>query len=114
VGILLKIFQLLGAKFTKDFVVFLALKVFLTSLVLIALPIALTYYGSTFLTGIYDRVTDYASGQLGSSSLESVVLNVSGLTAFLINHLRLVDAFNVIITAIGLRVLMNLIPFSKV
>lgn len=113
-GILLKIFQLLGAKFTKDFVVFLALKVFLTSLVLIALPIALTYYGSTFLTGVYDRVTDYASGELDSSLLESVVLNVTGLTAFLVNHLRLVDAFNVIITAIGLRFLMNLIPFSKV
>ena len=113
-GILLKIFQILGAKFTKDFLIFLALKVFLTSLVLIALPIALTYYGSTFLTGIFDRVTDYANSNVGSSSLESVVINVSGLTAFLVNHLRLADAFNVIISAIGLRVLMNLIPFSKV
>lgn len=113
-GILLKIFQLLGAKFTKDFVVFLALKVFLTSLVLIALPIALTHYGSTFLTGIYNRGIDYASDSVGNSSLESVVINVSGLAAFLVDHLRLVDAFNVIVSAIGVRVIMNLISFSKI
>lgn len=113
-GLLLKIFQILGAKFTKDVVVFALFKVFLSSLVLIALPIALSMVATSLFSGIHTRVVDYANTQVSSSSLSSVIIQVDGLAAFFVNHLQLIPAFNVVISAVALRVTLNLIPFTKV
>ena len=113
-GILLKIFQLLGAKFTKDFVIFSLSKVFFTSLILVALPIALSSALLLFYQSINDKVLAYATGQVSTSSLSPVIIQVTGLAAWMVNHLQLIQAFNIIISAIALRVLLNLIPFSRV
>lgn len=112
-GLLLKIFQLLGASFGKDAIKFSLFKIFISSLVIIALPIALSMAATVLLSGIYDRVNEYATTETSESGLESVIMNVTGLAAFFVNHLFLIESFNVVMSAIALRVVLNFIPFSK-
>ncbi len=116
-GILLKIFQLLGAKFAKEVVVFTLFKTFIASLVLVAFPIAMSSALTILYTGIHERVLSYASDEVssysGSSSLQSVLIHVVGLTAFFVNHLNLIESFNVVLSAIALRVTLSFIPFIR-
>lgn len=113
-GILLRIFQLLGAKFTKDIVVFYLFKVFLTTLLLVAFPIALSMVLTTLYSEIHTRVISFASERVDSVAMSSVIIQVTGLAAFFVNHLNLIASFNVVISAIALRVVLNFVPFSKV
>lgn len=112
-GILLKIFQLLGAKFAKEVVVFTLFKTFIASLVLVAFPIALSAALTTLYSGIHERVLSYANDNVQSYSMQSVLINVVGLTAFFVNHLNLIESFNVVISAIALRVTLSFIPFIR-
>lgn len=113
-GILLKIFQLLGAKYTKDIVVFTLLKLFLASLMLVAFPVALSTALVILYNGINTRVLAFVSDRVTDASLSSVIIEASGLLAFFVNHLNLVESFDLIVSAIALRVLLNLVPFSRV
>ena len=116
-GLLLKIFQILGAKFTKDVIVFTVFKAFITSLILVSFPIALSVALTTLYSGVHERVLSFANDSIdasGSGNFQSVLIHVTGLTAFFVNHLNLIQSFNLIISAIALRIVLNFIPFLKI
>lgn len=111
-GILLSIFYSVVKFAFKQAAAFISLKAFLTTLLLISLPIVLNNLMGKFLEKIMDRVSDSVTTNTGS--IESIAYNFTGISAYFINHMRIDDALSVIFSAMAVRFTLSLIPFSRV
>jgi len=110
-GFLLSVFYSL-VKFAWSFSrAYIGMKGFLTTLLLVALPIVLNNFFGKFIEKIMNKVSDTADTNTGS--IESLSYNFTGLAAFFINHLRIDDALSIVFSAIAIRVTLSCIPFSK-
>lgn len=110
-GFLLSIFYAI-VEFAWSFSrAYIGFKGFMTTLMLIALPIVLNNFFGKFLEKIMMKVTDTVSTD--TSTIESITYNFTGLAAFFINHLRIADALSIVFSAIAIRVTLSMIPFSK-
>ena len=96
----------LSSFFGSAVVRFIALKIVLTTLMVVTLPIVLNNFAYKLL--------DLALNQISqSSSLSPAVINLTGLGAFFAERLNLVQVFNVIIAAVMTRFTLKLIPFVR-
>lgn len=87
---------------------FAATKIILVALFMVTLPIILNNVLYSLMDTVFSAVTDYASGK--DTGLETVA-NFTGLAAYMLNSLGLVDAFAVILSCMGIRFAISWIPF---
>lgn len=90
---------------------YVSAKTFMTTLLLVGLPIVLNNYAGRFIEKIMNRVSDSVSS--GTSGVDSIAYNFTGISAFFINHMRIDEAFSIVVSAIVIRITLSLIPFSK-
>jgi hypothetical protein len=88
----------------------LALKIILTALFMVILPIVL----NNVFYDIMESLLTAANEKVGDTGTTSAVLQLSGLAAFLASHLRLPEALSIIITGVTTKVTLRLIPFVRV
>lgn len=111
-GMLLSIFYAIVKSTFKTVAQWVALKAFLTTLLLIAFPIVLNNFLGRFLEKIMSRVSESVSSSTGT--LSSITYNFTGLSAFFINHMFIDDALSIVFSALATRFVLSLIPFSRV
>lgn len=111
-GILLSLFYAVVKSTFKTVAQWVALKAFLTTLLLIAFPIMMNNFMGKFLEKIMTKVSDSLSSATGT--LSSITYNFTGLSAFFINHMFIDDALSIIFSALATRFVLSLIPFSRV
>ncbi|UJS18630.1 MAG: DUF2523 domain-containing protein [Candidatus Jettenia sp.] len=104
------IFKLLGRWAFKSSVMFTCLKGFLTTVLLVYLPIVISNQAGKFISKLSTESLDYL-GNNAYSGITSVVYDITGLAAYFANHLRVVEAFAIIVSAVATRFVMRLIPF---
>jgi hypothetical protein len=97
----------LSSFFASSVARYLALKVILTTLFVVILPVIL----NNFAWKLLDIALSYISGIPG---LPPFVMHFTGLSAYFVNHLMLVQVFAIIIGAIMTRFTLKLIPFVRV
>lgn len=101
----------LGA-FTRLFAVMasnvLATKVILGTLFIVILPIIINNAIYSLMSTMMTTITTFAQAQ--NPDLESTV-SFTGLAAYMLNSLGLIDAFSVVLSAVALRFALTWIPF---
>ncbi|MCI5143937.1 MAG: hypothetical protein D3923_00075 [Candidatus Electrothrix sp. AR3] len=96
-----------GAKFLTDSLLkFLAFKVLAVTLFTVVLPVVL----KNLLTWLFGILTAQIN-QVDLGSLTDIVVELNGLAAWFAVHLRFMDCFSVLITAMVIRLTLNFIPF---
>lgn len=88
----------------------LALKIILTTLMMVILPIVL----NNIFYDIVESLLTTANERIGNSSVTSPTLTLTGLAAFLASYLRLPDALSILITGVVTKVALRMIPFVRV
>jgi len=86
---------------------FIALKVVLWTLCVSVLPIVIYNVFSYMVGEVFGLIEDMVEG----SSIESYVLEFTGLGGWLANTLNLPEAFALILSACIFRMTLNMIPF---
>ena len=100
-------FGSLGAKFVTDSLLkFVAYKAFAFTLLTVTFPIVI----KNLLTWLFELLTSYVT-TIDLGDLSATVVNLTGLGAYLAQHLQLVDSLSIILTAIAIRFTLNFIPF---
>ena len=87
---------------------YVALKTLLVTLIMVVLPILLTNFFGSIISGLLTL----AGEQLGSSS--SVVAELTGVAAYIATQLELPAAFAVIFSAFAAKFALKLIPFVRI
>lgn len=101
------IVSFLGRLITEGVVKWVAMRAFFYSLFVFVLPIILyNLFGK-----IVSELGSYALSHVGSQS--SIVIQLSGLAAYLAARLRLPEALSLVLSALSLRAALNFIPFVK-
>lgn len=103
---LLSWFGSLGAKFLTDSLLkFAAYKILAFVLLTVTFPIVI----KNLITWLFEILTSFVDDiELGD--LSSTVVELTGLAAYVAQHLQLVDCVSVILTAIAIRFTLNFIP----
>lgn len=97
-GLLGTIAGFFGSVLTSSVARFLALKVVLTTLFITVLPLVLKH----IIIWVSDGLLSSFTGVL-PSDVQSFVIQLSGLSGYLANQLRLVEAVSIILSALCLR-----------
>lgn len=98
------------ARFFTDAVLrWIALKVILTFLFTIVVPIVLT----NFLYEIIEIVMNFANSQSSGASAFNGSMSFTGFAAWLIQCFRLAECLAVFVSALVLRLTLSMIPFVR-
>lgn len=107
------ILSFLGSAFAKVFtdkvLGWVALKALLVFLFLTIVPLVL----NNFLYDIIEILVDLISGQSTSLSALNGTMSFSGFAAWIIECFRIPEAFSLLISALCLRLVLNMIPFVR-
>lgn len=94
----------------NDLVKWIAIKLVLTALFVVILPIIL----NNFMYDIINTLFTFANSKLGESGGFSQVLEISGVAAYLADKFQLVSCFAVLLSAISLRLALRHIPWIRI
>jgi len=89
---------------------FLALKVFLTTIFIIVLPIVL----NNLMFDMMHTAMNYLQTNAPDSSIHDGLVEISGLAAWLIDCLKISDAVAYLVSCLQLHMILKMIPFSPV
>ena len=94
------------AKFLTDSLLkFVAYKMLYFTLLTVTLPIVI----KNLITWLFNTLSSFVD-DVDLGDLDSVILQLTGLSAYLAQHLNLVDAITILLTATAIRFTLNLIP----
>ena len=97
---MLPLISVLGAGFLRLVAVGLGMKIVLATLIMVVLPLVLKKFFFSWIT----EVIQFALGTIdASSNLQAVIIEITGVGAYLAQHLRLQDCLAVTISAILTR-----------
>lgn len=108
-GILQAIYGGLGRFFTDKLAYFGAVKAIMTVLMVSVLPIVLKNTFNWIIEKIYSVVNTHVT----TGSLDPIILQFTGVGAYLATHLQFQLCFSILITAVIVRFTLNMIPFVK-
>lgn len=106
VPLLTTIGAFVGRFLTDNLLKFAAYKLLLFTLITVIFPVVV----KNLLTWLFNTLTSFVD-TIDLGDIESSVLQLTGLAAYLAQHLNLVDAVTIILTALVIRFTLNLIPF---
>jgi len=96
--------------FADKVIGFIALKVLLTALFILVVPLVL----NNFLYDIMEIVMNFASQQQSGASSLNGSMSFSGLLAWFLDCFQIPAAFSVLVSAMILRVTLRMIPFIRI
>ncbi|MDD2540066.1 MAG: hypothetical protein PHH28_03360 [Desulfuromonadaceae bacterium] len=99
----------MAAIFADKILGWIALKAVLVFLFIIVVPLLL----NNFLYDIIKIMMDFASSQAGSASQFNGNMTFSGFLAWLLECFRIPEAISLLVSALSLRVVLNMIPFVR-
>lgn len=88
----------------------LAMKVIILALFVTVLPIIL----NNFIYDIIKIGMDQMVSRTGNNQLQPVVVTFTGVAAWLITMARLPDCLSLLLSALGVRMMLNMIPFLRI
>lgn len=91
---------------TESAIKWLAVRAFIYSLFVLVLPVILY---NLFGRIVYE-IGSYALSQISQGS-DSIIIQLSGLSAWMAVHLKLPESLSVVLSAVSLRMALNMIPF---
>ncbi len=98
--------SILGKLLTDSMLKFVAWKIFFFTILTVSFPIVM----KNLLCWLFDVLVS-AVGSIDMGDMTSVVVELSGFTAYLATHLQLVECVSIILTAVAIRLALNFIPF---
>lgn len=99
----------LGRAFVDKLAYFVAMKALLVLLMVTVLPLILKNLLNWFLASVYDIV----NANVGSETIPSFAIQLTGLGAYFATHFQLPLCFSIVITAVIVRFTLNMIPFIR-
>jgi hypothetical protein len=96
-----------AALFSNGVAWFVALKIFIGALIMVVLPIVLNNFFASILTGFTTLVNE------SSSTLDPVIVSLTGVTGYIADQLELPAAFAVIFSAFATKMALRMIPFLR-
>ncbi len=100
---------ILGKILTDNVARFIAQKTILTTLFVVVLPVVL----NNFVYALLDYAMSTINQNINSANLPSLTLQLTGLAGWFFQNLYLVDALNVVLSAVSVRVFLSHIPFLR-
>ena len=99
----------IGKLISVETIKFIAWRALIMFIVFVALPLVLY---NVLASLIFDFM-DYAMTYISSSGLSSFTFQLTGMGAYIANHIRLVEAFALFMSFVTIRFFMRFIPFLK-
>lgn len=99
-----------GKKVLTSVAFFLALKLLLSTLFIIVLPIVL----NNVIFGMMETATSYLSTHAPDSTVYNGLHQMSGIGAWLLDCLKVPDALAYLVACLQLHLILKMIPFSPV
>ncbi|SKA25031.1 hypothetical protein SAMN02745119_03359 [Trichlorobacter thiogenes] len=96
--------------FADKVVGWIALKVLLTGLMILVLPIVL----NNFLYEVIETIMGFANQQQAGAGSLNGAMSFTGFTAWLLDCFQIPAAFSVLVSALILRVTLRMIPFVRI
>ncbi len=101
----------LAGKFLADKILYY---VAIKALIVVALTVTLPIILKNLITWLFSSIMEITQANLpDSSTLQSFVLQFEGVGGFFATHLRIPEAVSVVITALTIRLVLNLIPMVR-
>jgi len=101
--------SLFGRVFTDHGLLFTAKKVIYYTFLTITLPIVI----KNLITWLFLQVSSLAMNVVDVNSFSSVLVGLTGISAWLATKLMLKDCISIILSAVIIRFKLNFIPFIK-
>ena len=108
-AILAAILGSLGRFFTDKLAYFIAVKGLIILALVVVLPLVLKNLLNWFVNSVYSVVSSHVQ----SGQLDRVVLEFTGLGAYLAGAMQFPLVLSILLTAVTIRFTLNLIPFIK-
>lgn len=89
---------------------FVALKLLLTGIMILLVPIVL----NNFLYDLIETIMNFASSQQAGAGSMNGAMSFTGFTAWLLDCFQIPAAFSVLVSALVLRVTLRMIPFVRI
>lgn len=98
---------LLGKLLTDGLLRYLAYKALAITLTITVLPILL----KNFIVWVVTEINTVITSVMAGNSLQSTVITLSGLSAWIADQMMMVDCVSVLVSALAVRFVLNFIPF---
>jgi len=98
--------SVVGKFLTDSLLKFTAYKILAITLLTVTLPIVI----KNLITWLFEQLFSIVSSSVDMDGLSATVVHLTGYTAYLASHLMLPDCISIIMTAVGIRLVLNFIP----
>lgn len=99
-----------GAKMLADRVLmWIAIKALLLTLFILVLPVVL----KNFFIWILEFINEIIMSKISDTDLQASMIQLTGLAGYMGNLMKLPQCFNVILSAVAVRITLNFIPFIR-